>query len=67
MIGAVRVNDMFDIHCDSCDRRYLVGTRSIIAFDNTAEGPVARTRCPRGHLVVRYFRPDRAPAAGVAA
>jgi hypothetical protein len=52
---------MFDIHCDACGHRYLVGTRSITAFENTADGPVATVRCPRGHVVVHAFRP--APVA----
>lgn len=52
---------MFDIQCPTCDRRYLVGTRSIRSFHNTADGPVAHVRCPHGHDVVRAFRIDAAP------
>jgi hypothetical protein len=47
---------MFDIHCDECGQRYLVGTRAIVAFDNTPDGPVAAVRCPAGHTVVEQFR-----------
>ncbi len=46
---------MFDIHCHVCDRRYLVGSRSIQSFHNTSEGPVAYVRCPHGHHLVRSF------------
>ena len=47
---------MFDVHCRLCDRRYLVGTRSIASFHNTSDGPIAYVRCPEGHLLVRHFR-----------
>ena len=47
---------MFDVHCHHCDRRYLVGTRSIASFHNTSDGPIAYLRCPEGHLLVRNFR-----------
>ena len=47
---------MYDIHCPSCDARYLVGTRSISSFHNTSEGPIAYVTCPQGHRLVRYFR-----------
>ena len=49
---------MFDIHCPTCRRRYLVGSRSIRSFHNTTEGPIARVDCPRGHRLVRRFRDD---------
>ena len=53
---------MFDIHCDACGHRYLVGSRSITALDNTADGPVATVRCPRGHLLSHDFRTARTAA-----
>lgn len=55
---------MFDITCAACRQRYLVGTRSIRAFRNTDEGPVAVVRCPLGHLTEHEFRARTgAPAA----
>ncbi len=54
---------MFDVHCHICDRRFLVGTRSIVSFHNTSEGPVAYVRCPDGHTLVRWFQPAAAEAA----
>lgn len=47
---------MFDITCDTCSLRYLVGSRSIQAFRNTGHGPLAVVRCPAGHLVEETFR-----------
>lgn len=55
---------MFDITCSTCQQRYLVGTRSIRAFRNTDEGPVAIVRCPVGHLLEHEFR-TRTPQAGL--
>jgi hypothetical protein len=49
---------MFDIHCQACQRRYLVGSRSIRSFHNTSEGPVAYVQCPHGHQLLRRFRND---------
>jgi hypothetical protein len=46
---------MFDVHCQACHRRYLVGSSSITSFQNTPEGPVAEVQCPKGHHLVRYF------------
>ena len=46
---------MLDIFCPQCRRPYLVGTRSIVAFANTSDGPVARVRCPGGHVIERVF------------
>lgn len=47
---------MFAITCAPCHQRYLVGARSIRAFRNTGDGPVAVVRCPAGHLVEHEFR-----------
>jgi len=59
---------MFDIHCHVCDRRYLVGTRSITSFHNTSQGPIAYVHCPQGHALVRSFRDARTrPAATMTA
>jgi hypothetical protein len=59
---------MFDIHCHRCDRPYLVGTRSIVSFHNTSEGPVAYVSCPQGHVLLRSFRDARShPLEAVAA
>ncbi len=58
---------MFNLHCHICDQTYLVGTRSIVSFHNTSEGPVAYARCPEGHLTVRYFHDDRARQGTVSA
>lgn len=49
---------MYDIHCPSCNTRYLVGTRSISSFHNTSEGPIAYVTCPKGHHLIRYFRTE---------
>jgi len=60
---------MFDIHCHLCNRRYLVGSRSIDSFHNTSDGPIAYVRCPQGHRLVRSFAAPRAttrPAAETA-
>lgn len=54
---------MFNLHCHICDQTYLVGTRSIVSFHNTSEGPVAYVRCPDGHTLVRWFQPAAAEAA----
>ncbi|MBA2496649.1 MAG: hypothetical protein H0V33_06045 [Acidimicrobiia bacterium] len=51
---------MFAVTCPTCRRRYLVGARSIQAFRNTNDGPVAVVRCPAGHLLEHEFR-TRAP------
>lgn len=56
---------MFAITCATCHQRYLVGTRSMRAFRNTHDGPVAVVRCPAGHLLEHEFRaraPRPAPA-----
>ena len=47
---------MYDIFCPHCDTQWLVGTPSIRSFHNTSEGPIAYVECPKGHLLVRYFR-----------
>ena len=47
---------MFVIHCTTCDRDYLVGTRSIHTFENGPDGPVATARCPQGHVHEVRFR-----------
>lgn len=54
---------MFDIHCQECAQRYLVGARSITAFRNTTDGPVATVRCPLGHTVLHAFHHGRPAAA----
>jgi len=51
---------MFAVTCAPCHQRYLVGARSIRAFRNTPDGPVAVVRCPAGHLLEHEFR-TRAP------
>lgn len=43
---------MLQIHCPQCERRYLVGTRSIRSMHNTSEGVVVYVRCPEGHLTI---------------
>lgn len=53
---------MFDITCEACTRRYLVGTRAMRSFRNTLAGPVAVVACPAGHLVEQVFRASAAPA-----
>lgn len=58
---------MFTIHCHHCDRQHLIGTRSIVSFHNTSEGPVAYVRCPEGHTIVRYFHDGRFTQTKVAA
>lgn len=47
---------MYDIHCPTCDKRYLIGSRSITSFHNTSDGPIAYVTCPAGHHLVRWFR-----------
>ena len=56
---------MYDIFCPHCDTQWLVGTRSIRSFHNTSEGPIAYVECPKGHLLVRYFRQARAEGPDV--
>ena len=58
---------MFELHCHACGQDHIVGPRSIRSFHNTADGPVAYVRCPRGHDLVRSFRDARgaAPVAAV--
>lgn len=58
---------MFDIHCDQCGHRYLVGSRSITTLQNTPDGPVATVRCPRGHHVTHAFHGQPALVPGRAA
>lgn len=55
---------MFAIDCPPCRSRYLVDTSAIVELRNTEHGPVARVRCPRGHLLVHVFgsRRNRPPA-----
>lgn len=50
---------MFLHHCTHCGRDYLVGTRSLVSFHNTSDGPVGYVRCPEGHLSVVAFHTDR--------
>ena len=57
---------MFDVHCQICDRRYLVGPHSIASFHNTSDGPVVYVTCPEGHTMVRYFRDVRSDELAVA-
>ena len=47
---------MHEVFCHHCDRRYVMGSGAIISLHNTSEGPVAYTKCPVGHRLVRYFR-----------
>ena len=49
---------MFAIHCDHCQKRYLVGTSAIVSFRNTDHGPEAVVGCPKGHAVVHDFHTD---------
>ena len=51
--------DMFAIHCDHCQKRYLVGTSAIVSFRNTDHGPEAVVGCPKGHALVHDFRTER--------
>lgn len=46
---------MFSIFCPQCNKRHLVGTRRIVRFENTADGPVAQVKCLQGHLVTTDF------------
>ena len=55
---------MFTIDCPICGQELLVGPRRIEALHQTAEGPVAEVRCPRGHLVVHEFRHGRTTLPG---
>ena len=48
------------MHCTTCARDYLVGTRSLVDFRNGPDGPVAMARCPQGHVHEVRFR-SRAP------
>ncbi len=57
---------MFEITCPHCHRRSLAFTRDLLTFDNTAAGPVATVRCPRGHAVRHHFRSGRTDAVAAA-
>ena len=56
---------MFSITCDNCEKRYLVGTSSILAFGNTSGGPEALVACPVGHHVLHDFHTDTSSPAPV--
>lgn len=56
---------MFDLHCETCDRTFLMGPRSLRLLDNTDHGPVGEAVCPHGHRVRVEFRGSRRRAAGV--
>lgn len=47
---------MFDIHCPTCNQRYLATTRRLDSLHNTADGPLACLQCPKGHSVAHFFR-----------
>lgn len=51
---------MFDLHCETCDRTYLMGARSLRSLENTAAGPVGDAVCPHGHQTRVEFRRRRA-------
>jgi len=55
---------MFDLHCQVCDRRYLVDTSSLISLHNTSDGPVVHARCPHGHRNAVHFHARRPLVAG---
>lgn len=48
-------HQMFSIYCTTCSERHLVGTRQIIRFENTTNGPVADVQCLQGHVVTTDF------------
>lgn len=58
---------MYDIHCPHCEARWLVSSRAIRSMHNTSDGPLAYVECPKGHLLMRYFRDARTESAPVAA
>jgi hypothetical protein len=49
---------MFAIHCNHCQKRYLVSTSAIESFANTEHGPEAIAHCPKGHAVVHDFHTE---------
>jgi hypothetical protein len=49
---------MFAIHCNHCQKHYLVGTSQIVSFGNTDQGPEAVVRCPKGHAVLHDFHTE---------
>ena len=49
---------MFAIHCDHCQKRYLVGTSAIVSFHNTESGPEAVVACPKGHAMIHDFHTE---------
>ena len=56
---------MLTIRCGHCQKRYLVGTRSIVSLSHTTDGPVGYVRCPEGHITATDFGRgsiDRPPA-----
>lgn len=50
MVSSLHDGAMFDLHCEICDRTYLMGPRSLRRFENTEEGPVGEAACPHGHV-----------------
>ncbi len=58
---------MFVIHCSTCGRDYLVGTRSILSFTNGPDGPVATARCAEGHVHEVRFRSGASPRSDTGA
>lgn len=50
MVGSPHDGAMFDLHCETCDRTYLMGPRSLRLLENTDDGPVGEAACPHGHL-----------------
>ncbi len=49
---------MFAIHCNHCQKRYLVSTSAIDSFGNTDQGPEAVVHCPHGHAVLHDFHTE---------
>ena len=52
------IKTMFSITCAHCEKRYLVGSSSIVRFANTEGGPEALVACPVGHHVRHDFHTD---------
>lgn len=52
---------MFDLHCETCDRTYLMGPRRLRRLEDTDAGPVGEAVCPHGHLNrIEFGRDTRA-------
>lgn len=55
MFNQVQYQPMLSIFCPDCNKTHLVGTRHIVRFENTPNGPIADVKCVNGHIVTTDF------------